>query len=307
MRSRKLLALLALSILIVPMVPTQAAMKITPGTKCSKAGLIQLYSGKNYSCIKLGKKLYWSNGVKVPSGISSLKNLPASCRIESVQWVKISEFGISNTDGQVMLAASVFNSSISNVASDVKIYLEWYDNIGLNFKKTIKIPRIYPVQTLNFGDVSNFSLSSKDFPGPPVDVKLRSTCTSVPLNKQDLVNGNFPILSGQAPVVTTKSSFDNDVTTDVNASFVVNNIFKKDLIISWEVYPESKNKVHLFGVFKDKFGNVIGGYNEYVRGDLNTLEPGDSSRVDLNLLSFSNVQNDLIDRISVFDYTIIID
>jgi hypothetical protein len=307
MAIRKLIALLTLSILITPMAPTQAAMKITPGTKCSKAGLTQLYSGKNYSCIKLGKNLYWNNGVKVPSDISSLRNLPATCKVESLQWVKISEIGISNTDGQVMLAASVFNSSLSNVASDVKIYLEWYDNIGLNFKKTIKIPRIYPVQTLNFGDVSNFSLSSKDFPGPPVDVKLRSTCTSIPLNKQDLINGNFPILSGQAPVVTTKSSFDNDVTTDVNASFVVKNIFKKDLIISWEVYPESKNKVHLFGIFKDKFGNIIGGYNEYVRGDLNTLEPGDSSRVDLNLLSFSNVQNDLIDRISVFDYTIIID
>ena len=56
------------------------ANAVTPGTKCSKAGIQQLYKGKIYTCIKLGKKLYWNNGVKyqiikptptpTPTGIS---------------------------------------------------------------------------------------------------------------------------------------------------------------------------------------------------------------------------------------------
>ena len=35
------------------------------GTKCSKSGLTKTLSGKKYTCIKLGKSLYWNNGVKV--------------------------------------------------------------------------------------------------------------------------------------------------------------------------------------------------------------------------------------------------
>jgi hypothetical protein len=35
------------------------------GTKCSKSGLTKTVSGKKYTCIKLGKSLYWNNGVKV--------------------------------------------------------------------------------------------------------------------------------------------------------------------------------------------------------------------------------------------------
>ena len=38
---------------------------VTPGSKCTKAGLKQVYKGKTYTCIKLGKKLYWNNGVVV--------------------------------------------------------------------------------------------------------------------------------------------------------------------------------------------------------------------------------------------------
>ena len=53
--------LLALS-LIVSALPTANAV-VTPGSKCSKAGVKQNYKGKIYTCIKLGKKLYWDNGI----------------------------------------------------------------------------------------------------------------------------------------------------------------------------------------------------------------------------------------------------
>ena len=54
--------LLALSV-TAPL--AQAA--VAPGTKCSKVGTKQVYKGKTYACIKLGKNLYWNNGVKVAS------------------------------------------------------------------------------------------------------------------------------------------------------------------------------------------------------------------------------------------------
>ena len=38
---------------------------VTPGTKCSKAGIREVYKGKTYTCIKSGNKLVWNNGVKV--------------------------------------------------------------------------------------------------------------------------------------------------------------------------------------------------------------------------------------------------
>jgi hypothetical protein len=43
------------------------ASKVTPGSICTKAGLTQLYGGKKYTCIRLGKKLYWENGVPTKS------------------------------------------------------------------------------------------------------------------------------------------------------------------------------------------------------------------------------------------------
>lgn len=38
---------------------------VTPGSKCSKAGVKQTYKGKVYTCIKLGKKLVWNKGIAV--------------------------------------------------------------------------------------------------------------------------------------------------------------------------------------------------------------------------------------------------
>ena len=46
-------------------VPTAYAATITPGTACKSAGQKATYKGKSYTCIKLGKKLYWDNGVPI--------------------------------------------------------------------------------------------------------------------------------------------------------------------------------------------------------------------------------------------------
>ena len=57
-----LLATLSFSMINIQL--SQAA--VTPGTKCSKLGMISTYNGKKYTCIKSGTKLVWNKGVAIP-------------------------------------------------------------------------------------------------------------------------------------------------------------------------------------------------------------------------------------------------
>jgi hypothetical protein len=68
------ISILLVASLVVGALPTASAA-ITPGSKCSKSGIKQTYKGKIYTCIKLGSKLYWNNGVKVPVSTPSPKVL----------------------------------------------------------------------------------------------------------------------------------------------------------------------------------------------------------------------------------------
>jgi hypothetical protein len=61
--------LLAGSLAISAMPSSNAA--VTPGSKCSKSGNKQTYKNKIFTCIKLGKKLYWDNGVALPTKAST--------------------------------------------------------------------------------------------------------------------------------------------------------------------------------------------------------------------------------------------
>lgn len=47
--------------------PTASA--VTAGSACTKLGSTVNQSGKKYTCIALGKKLYWDNGVKIPAAL----------------------------------------------------------------------------------------------------------------------------------------------------------------------------------------------------------------------------------------------
>ena len=58
---RYAIALLLTLSLVVSAIPGASAV-VTSGSKCSKAGTKQIYKNKIYTCIKLGKKLYWDNG-----------------------------------------------------------------------------------------------------------------------------------------------------------------------------------------------------------------------------------------------------
>jgi len=56
-----LVAILALSLITAQL----SVAAVTPGTKCSKAGITSTYNGKKYTCIKSGKKLVWNKGVAI--------------------------------------------------------------------------------------------------------------------------------------------------------------------------------------------------------------------------------------------------
>jgi M6 family metalloprotease-like protein len=48
---------------LLSLVPAYSALAPKPGSSCSKAGLVQNYNGKKYTCLKVGKKLVWNMGV----------------------------------------------------------------------------------------------------------------------------------------------------------------------------------------------------------------------------------------------------
>jgi hypothetical protein len=60
---RKLAIISIIVVSLLSITAIQAGAAITPGTKCSKAGLQSVYKSKIYTCLKLGSKLFWNNGV----------------------------------------------------------------------------------------------------------------------------------------------------------------------------------------------------------------------------------------------------
>ena len=60
-RKEATLSIVVLSLLSLTAIQADAA--VTPGTKCSKVGIKQVYKEKTYTCIKSGKKLVWDKGV----------------------------------------------------------------------------------------------------------------------------------------------------------------------------------------------------------------------------------------------------
>ena len=62
---RGLIGLVTIFLLLISSQTLNAA-SIKTGGSCTKLGQAQVVSGFKYTCIKSGKKLVWSNGVKIP-------------------------------------------------------------------------------------------------------------------------------------------------------------------------------------------------------------------------------------------------
>ena len=65
MKKQKLIIISVITSSLLIALSVNAYAAVTPGTKCAKIGMSQIYKGKIYACIKLGKKLYWNNGVSI--------------------------------------------------------------------------------------------------------------------------------------------------------------------------------------------------------------------------------------------------
>jgi len=65
-------------LLTLPLTPLQAAVKA--GATCSKAGLKSVASGKNFTCVKSGKKFVWDMGVAIakPTVVSTPSATPTA-------------------------------------------------------------------------------------------------------------------------------------------------------------------------------------------------------------------------------------
>lgn len=128
MRRNGFFGALVLALILCGLSAANAA--VTPGTKCSKAGVKQTYKGKIYTCVKLGKNLYWNNGTKVV--------IPKSPSVASKSW---------KIDG------AEFRNQILDIRSKLILSQEYKDaNLALqqcsNFRKLLSTlpsdtPKIY--------------------------------------------------------------------------------------------------------------------------------------------------------------------
>jgi len=76
----KVKVLLIALLLLAPLTPSISATPPKTGSICSKAGLTKNYNGKEYTCIKSGKKLVWNKGVviKVATPTKTPTNSPST-------------------------------------------------------------------------------------------------------------------------------------------------------------------------------------------------------------------------------------
>jgi hypothetical protein len=74
--------------LLASALPNASAV-VTPGSKCSKAGIKQDYKGKTYTCIKSGNKLVWNKGVIKVTPTPTIKNSPTPTPSPSTQKLQI--------------------------------------------------------------------------------------------------------------------------------------------------------------------------------------------------------------------------
>lgn len=80
------LSLFAFTCPLPPYSAMATEIKVNPGTLCKKLGQTATYKDRLYKCIKLGKYLYWNNGVAVkpaPTPTQTSKSQPAKTPVPS--------------------------------------------------------------------------------------------------------------------------------------------------------------------------------------------------------------------------------
>lgn len=300
---RYLIPILLSVSLIASAMPSSSA-SVTPGTKCSKAKAQQLFNGKVFTCIKLGSKLYWNNGVKSKKNGTTVSGVPATCNLLDEKSISL----ITEVDKKGELSGTILhtfklqNLSPSNLATNVIVYLDWFDSLGQYKREKIKIPRLLPEQVLEFGNTSRWSEQTREtIVKRPDYIEMKSIC------KSESFTQNKRLISGKGAIKPESQIVDeNDgivtLLWEAMPDILISNTFDKALFCR----DNSGCNFDLYIVFKDQFGNVIGGsldpgiYND-------EIEPGDSGVLISGLsLSFSNLPVDeLLARVSRYEYTLV--
>jgi len=297
----KRLILLLVTVLTLSL-PSAHAAKVTPGSSCKSAGQKATYKGKSYTCIKLGKKLYWDNGVPSKKTSTSLLDTPASCNVAVPFW-RIEEPRLWFDDKDVWVSAMLVNASIKFMATDINVYIDYSDNYGVIKREKIVVPKLFPGQTLEFGTGAIFTDGKF-----PTEVNFRSTCKSKEWKK-------YKVITGKASV--NLEQFDEELSTNIKgvnrdivetwvtlrSKIIIDNVFNQDL--------ECSNKCNFgfYGTFKDSFGNTYGGVAGDILGEswANDIEPGGIGLIDLQVVT---IFTDLplypwLSRVTQFEYTLI--
>ena len=304
MNVRRLLIpiLLALS-LIVSAVPSSSA-SVTPGSKCSKAGAKQTFKGKVFTCIKLGSKLYWNNGVIAVKTDAKVPTVPATCNLLDQKSVSI----ISQVDkkgllsGLVLYTGKLQNVSPVNMATDVIVYFDWFDSLGQYNREKITIPRLLPGQVLEFGHTGYWNNSSRLVRDKRPDyIEMKSSCKSQAFTQKKVLLSGKGVIKPESGII---DELDGVVTIQWEAysEILLSNTFDRALYCR----DQSGCNFGLYVVFKDSFGNVIGGsMNQGLYND--EIEPGDSGVLTSGFtLYFDNLPVDqLLSRITRYEYTLV--
>jgi|688.fasta_scaffold190924_2 hypothetical protein len=294
--------LLALS-LIVCAVPSSSA-SVTPGSKCSKAGAKKTFKGKVFTCIKLGSKLYWNNGVIAVKADTKVPTVPANCNLLDQKSVSI----ISQVDkkgqlsGLVLYTGKLQNLSPVNMATDVIVYFDWFDSLGQYNREKITIPRLLPGQVLEFGHTGYWNNSSRLVRDKRPDyIEMKSSCKSQAFTQKKVLLSGKGVVKPESGII---DELDGVVTIqwELNSEILLSNTFDRALYCR----DQSGCNFGLYVVFKDSFGNVIAGSMD--QGLYNAeIEPGDSGILSSGFaFYFDNLPVDqLLSRITRYEYTLV--
>lgn len=110
---------------------TPAFASTKAGTKCSKAGVTTVVSGKKYTCVRSGKKLVWDKGVLVPIAKTAPSESATTVKISFTPWASsfitedMTQAALTNTSN---FLGEVKPSNAYEIVIDPKVRdsdLEW--------------------------------------------------------------------------------------------------------------------------------------------------------------------------------------
>jgi len=301
---KRLLAAATIIALAISIIPNSYAATPKAGTKCSKAGVTKTYSGKKFTCIKLGKKLYWNNGIKVKVPVI-VKNssTPATCAVVSPSFRLISQTDGTDLGGEILQTFSVVNDSLENVAKDIVLTFKWYKNSTQVHQKKLLIPFLYPAQTLNLGYSDSFQDGKSTYlpspPPSPTEIVATSTCTSQPFKSE--VN----MIKASGIVTFNTWAEEGNEGLMVNARGSITNM----TTLNFGSSTEYGSSGIAYGVIKDKFGNIVAGFHDQNFSFETGLESNASSVFDaqffqLLIQGMSRLDIDFFYRFSTVEFVI---